>query len=155
MLFPGTREIRYWQDISSARIGSKSWLIPIEEPPGLNGNITFSKDCHCLIFAGESGTAYTRPIPEGKWSTVTNNLGIVRSITADSSRALFASGKKVLFYSTTRNRRENPPPGLQSLTGGNITGIAIDSNNSAWITDYDNGIVQGPYPLDSRTGSAN
>jgi hypothetical protein len=45
------------------------------------------------------------------------------------------------------NRGENPPLDMQSLSGGLISGVAIDTTNSAWIADFDNGIVQGPFPL--------
>jgi YEATS family len=145
LVVPGRREIRYWSDFNASSY--KSWNSPVPTPDTASGYLNFTDACTCLIFAGTSGTAYTLSPQQGKWLTVTYNLGYVHSITSDSSRILFASGKSVLFYSTTNNRRENVPSSMKSLTGGLISGVAIDSAGSAWIAVFDEGIIKGPIPL--------
>jgi hypothetical protein len=145
LIIPGRREIRYWSDFNSSSY--KSWNSPVPTLDSASGVLNFNDACHCLIFAGASGTAYILSPQQGTWSAVTNSLGYVHSITSDSSRILFASGKNVLFYSTINNRRENAPPSMQSLTGGLISGVVIDSTGSAWIADFDEGIIKGPIPL--------
>jgi YEATS family len=142
----GGKEVRYWSSFDSSSY--KTWGLPVLQTDSVSGPLNFDYTCHCLIFANRSGTAYTLSLPNGKWSTLTYNLGYVQSIASDSSRILFASGKNILFYSTTNNRRENAPTSMQPLTGGLITGVVIDSSGSAWIADFDKGIVKGPIPLD-------
>jgi YEATS family len=145
LVFPASREIRYWPDFSSQ--SSRSWPSPVPGPQPASGNLNFNQNCGCLIFSGASGAAYSLSLKSERWSTITDNLGFVHSVASDSSHILFASGNKVLFYSTANNRRENPPLTMQSLTGGLISGVAIDTDGSAWIADFDIGVVQGPIPL--------
>jgi hypothetical protein len=76
-----------------------------------------------------------------------SNLGTVQSIATSRYHILVASGKKVLFLARSDNRGENPPAGLQSLTGGHIVGVAVDATDRLWFADYDNKLVAGPFPL--------
>jgi len=145
LVIPGKREIWYWPDFNSSSYKTLNPPVPLND--STSGSLNFNGACQCLIFAGASGTAYVFSLQEGKWSTVTDKLGYVHSIASDSSHILFASGKNVLFYSRTSKRRENAPTSMQLLTGGLITGVAIDSTGSAWIADFDKGIVKGPVPL--------
>jgi hypothetical protein len=145
LIIPGRRQIRYWSDFNSSNY--IKWDSPVPASDPASGSLNFNDTCHCLIFASVSGTAYTLSPQQGKWSKVTENLGYVHSITSDSTRILFASGNKVLFYSTSKSHREEAPPSMQSLTGGIISGVALDSSGSAWIADSDNGIIKGPIPL--------
>jgi hypothetical protein len=36
---------------------------------------------------------------------------------------------------------------MQSLSGGLISGVAVDTTDSAWIADFDKGLIQGPFAL--------
>jgi hypothetical protein len=145
LVIPARREIRYWPDFSSQEY--KSWGSPVPTTDSASGSLNFNDHCRCLIFAGASGTAYNLSLQQGRWLNVTYKLGSVHSIASDSNRILFASGKSVLLYSTINNRRENAPPSLKSLPGGLISGVAIDSSGSAWIADFDKGIIKGPLSL--------
>ena len=53
----------------------------------------------------------------------------------------------MLFLARSDGHGENPPAGLQVLTGGHIVGVAVDASDRLWFTDYDKKIVEGPFPL--------
>ena len=72
---------------------------------------------------------------------------MVQSIATSRLHILLASGEKILFLARSDNRGENPPAGLQSLTGGHIVGVAVDATDSLWFADYDKKLVAGPFPL--------
>lgn len=75
------------------------------------------------------------------------------SIAVAPANVILASGKQLLFYARRDNRGENPPANLQSLRGGHITGIAVDTANGLWIADFDNSLVKGPFMLNSSMAS--
>ncbi|MBZ5696648.1 MAG: hypothetical protein LAN36_14975 [Acidobacteriia bacterium] len=141
LVLPGKKEIRYWSNWDSS--SPKSWSFNQIDRGGV---LTFDSSGRRLLYANESGTAYAISVPEGKIRPLVSNVGVVHSIATDPNHVLLASGKKVLFYSRSDNLGENPPSNMQSLSGGQISGIAVDTTNSAWIADFDNGLIQGPFP---------
>ncbi|QNI31229.1 hypothetical protein H7849_19350 [Alloacidobacterium dinghuense] len=138
------QEIRFWpiwnhpgqnfREFSSEYIGETSTL-------------GFDHPRHQLIYTDISGSAYTLSIKEWKPDRITSNLGLVQSISDDSDNFLFASGKKILFYSKANYHWQQPPASMRSLNAGLITGVAVDSSGAAWIIDRDRGTIQGPFPL--------
>lgn len=86
-------------------------------------------------------------VPGHKILQLAANVGAVRSIATSSGHILLASGNKVLFYARVNHHGENPPAAMHALLGGIITGGAVDTAQSVWITDSDNGVIQGPFPL--------
>jgi len=141
LLFPGKKEIRYWSNWESS--SPKSWpFSQIDQ----GGALTLDSNGRRLLYADGFGTAYAISVPEGKIKSLVSNVGVVHSIATDPNHVLLASGKKVLFYSRSDNLGENPPPSMQSLSGGLISGVAVDTTDSAWIADSDNGLIQGPFP---------
>lgn len=141
LLLPGKKEIRYWPNWDAS--STESWSF---NQIAQGGVLTFDSSGRRLLYAGGSGTAYAISVPEGKIQPLVSNVGAVHSIATDPNHILLASGKKVLFYSRSDNHGENPPPNMQSLSGGLISGVAVDTTNSAWIADFDNGLIQGPFP---------
>ena len=143
LVLPRRHEIWYWADYNSATNSNyRSWDWP-DQTSFEGGALDFNSSCNCLTFANQKGSAYSLSIENGKWKALTSSLGYVQSVSSDSDRVLFASGKKVFFYSRTNNRVENPPPGMKSLTGGLISGVALDNARSAaWVSDYDNGMIK-------------
>jgi hypothetical protein len=118
---------------------------------GINAKV-FSVDYRSLQRAAMEGNAIVRKLHGmlavfSKIQSLASNVGVVHSITGDSHSVLLASGKKVLFYARSDSQWQNPPPSMQSLTGGLISGVAVDSTGSAWIADFDNGILEGPLAL--------
>ena len=142
MVFPGEKEIQYWPDWSSP--AAKVWSFNQIDHGGV---LTFDGSGPRLLYADFSGTAYAISTPEGKILPLVSNVGAVHSIAIGPNDILLASGKKVLFYLRSDNRGENPPSSMQSLGGGLISGVAVDTTDSAWIADFDNGIIRGPYRL--------
>jgi hypothetical protein len=141
LVLPGTKGIRYWSNWDSS--SSKSWSF---NQIDLGAVLTLDRSGRRLLYAGTSGTAYAISIPEGKILPLVSDVGVVHSIATDPNHILLASGKKVLFYSRTDNHGENPPSNMQSLSDGLISGVAVDTTDSAWIADFDNGLIRGPFP---------
>lgn len=135
------KEIRYWNNWAAS--SSQSWSLPDMDEPG---PMVFDDIGHRLIVAGSSGKAYAISIPDGKQQLLASNLGAVTSIAASRFHILLGSGKKVLFLARADNSGENPPANLQ-LTGGHIVGVAVDATDKLWFADYDNQLVEGPFPL--------
>jgi hypothetical protein len=142
LLVPGRKEVWYWPNWESA--SPQGW--PFTQIEG-GGALAFDRSGGQLIFADESGTAYMISVPERKIQQLAANVGTVHSIATNSSHILLASGKKVLFYARVDHHGENPPGAMHALLGGLISGVAVDTAQSAWITDFDNGAIQGPFPL--------
>jgi hypothetical protein len=140
LVFPGKKEIRYWTDWGSKF--SKSWSF---NQINQGGVLTFDSRGGRLLYADGSGTAYAISVPGGEIQPLISHVGVVHSIATGPDYLLMASGKKVLYYSRSDNHGENPPSNLQSLPGGIITGLAIDSTDGVWLTDIDNGLIKGPY----------
>ena len=140
--FPARNEIRFWDswEASSPHI----WPLSGVDSPGC---VAFDVLDHRLIVADASGNAYAISIPDGTKQLLASNLGMVQSIATSRFHILVASGKKVLFLARSDNRGENPPAGLQSLTGGHIVGVAVDAADRLWFADLDNKLVAGPFPL--------
>jgi|HubBroStandDraft_1064217.scaffolds.fasta_scaffold03750_2 hypothetical protein len=140
---PDRKEIRYWDNWEAS--DSHTWSLA---PLGAPGYIEFDGTGNRLIVADDaSGTAYGVSIPDGKPQLLSGNLGSVQSIAASRFHTLFASGKKVLFLARSDNQGENPPLGWPPLPGGHIVGVAVDSSDELWVADYDNKVVEGPFPL--------
>jgi hypothetical protein len=140
---PERKEIRYWGNWEAPDY--RSW--PLAEL-GAPGYVEFDSAGQRLIVADdESGTAYAVSISDGKAQLLSGNLGSVQSIAASRFHILFASGKKVLLLARSDNQGENLPLGWPSLSGGNIVGVAVDSADELWVADYDNKVVEGPFPL--------
>lgn len=142
LTFPQANEIRYLPSWRSS--DSHSWALNDVQDIG---PIVFDKIGQRLIVADHSGKAYAVSIPDGKQQLIGMNLGWVNSISASREHILIASGTKVLSLARSNNQGENPPPSLQSLTGGHIVGVAVDANDRAWFADYDKELVKGPLPL--------
>ena len=143
MTMPDRKEIRYWDNWEAS--DSHTWSLA---PLGAPGYIEFDGTGNRLIVADDaSGTAYGVSIPDGKPQLLSGNLGSVQSIAASRFHTLFASGKKVLFLARSDNQGENPPLGWPPLPGGHIVGVAVDSSDELWVADYDNKVVEGPFPL--------
>jgi hypothetical protein len=139
---PERNEIRYWDSWDAP--SSHSWALA-----GVNshGYAAFDNIGHRLIVADASGTAYAISVPGGKVQLLASTLGSVSSIATSRFQIFVASGKKILFLSRFDNRGENPPAGLQFLTGGHIVGVAVDAADRLWFADYDNKLVAGPFPV--------
>jgi hypothetical protein len=139
---PDRKEIRHWDRWDGPSVSS--WdFVDIDSP----GILVFDTIGHRLIVADASGNAYEISVPDGKKQRMASNLGAVTSIAASRFHIILASGKKVLFLDRSDNRGENPPVGLQQLTGGHIVGVAVDASDGLWFADYDNKLVKGPFPL--------
>jgi hypothetical protein len=139
---PDRNEIRYW--VSWEAPAAQRWSLAGISSPGY---LIFDAQGHRLIVTEGSGRAYAISIPDGKNQLLASNLGFINSIATSQFHILVASGDKVLFLARSDNRGENPPSGLQSLTGGRIVGVVIDATDKVWLADYDKKIVQGPFPL--------
>jgi len=137
------KEIRYWPRWGVSTYDS--WNFQEINPEG--GVLALDKEGNRLIYAAQLGTAYGISLSAKKIQALASDIGAVHAIAKNSSQILLASGKKVLFYARADFQGENPPATMQSLTGGNISGVAVDSSNSAWVADFDNGIIEGPFPL--------
>jgi len=143
LAFPGSQEIRYWSAWSDKT--TQSFSAPESFP---NCVIHFDTYGRRLLFAGPTGNAFALALDTRQWSKLTSNLGYVNSIAVTPSSLLFASGGKVLFIArNNKNSGLNPPAGMESLGAGLISGVAVDSSNAAWITDYDKSSVRGPFSL--------
>ncbi len=139
---PDRKEIRYLDSWDSSL--PHSWQVTVNSSPGF---LTYDAIGQRLIVADDTGKAYSISVPDGKAQELASNLGSVQSIATSKFHILIASGTKVLFLARSDNHGENPPADLQTLTGGHIVGVAVDANDRLWYADYDNKLVQGPYPL--------
>ena len=139
---PSLGEIRYWDswDAPSAKI----WSLPRIKSPG---TLAFDVTSQRLIVADDSGKLYAVSVADGKAQLLASNLGMVQSIATSKLHIIVASGKKVLFIGRVDNRREKPPAGLGSLTGGQIAGVVVDGDDELWFADYDKKLVEGPFLL--------
>jgi hypothetical protein len=135
------KEVRYWSNWTAS--DAHSWPLPDMDEPG---SLTFDDIGHRVIVAGSSGKAYAISIPDGRQQLLASNLGAVTSIAVSSFHILLASGRKVLFLARSDNSGENPPANLR-LTGGHIVGVAVDATDKLWFADYDNQLIEGPFPL--------
>ena len=146
--FPSLNKVHYWLDWSSH--SSSSWSFNFThslQQINMASVLHYDEFGHRLIYADSSGTSYSISLPGGQLSYMIDNLGYVHAIAADTSRILFASGKKVLFVDRVDNRGQNPPDNMRNLTGGLISGVAVDASDAAWIADFDNNLIKGPFPL--------
>lgn len=143
VVFAGAKEIRHWSNWDSQT--NESW--PFREIDERGGVLAVDSNGHRLIYADRSDTAYGISLPDHKIQALASNVGVVHSIASNSSEVLLASGKKVLFYSRSGFRGENPPGSMAFLSGGLITGIAIDTANSLWVADFDKGAIEGPFAV--------
>jgi hypothetical protein len=139
---PQKNEIRY---LSSWEASPRSWNISGAEDLG---TITFDRVAHRIIAADYSGKAFAISTSDGAQQAMASNLGWVNSIAASPQHILVASGTKILSLARSDNHGENPPLSLQSLTGGHIVGVAIDSSDRAWFADFDKELAQGPLSID-------
>ncbi len=140
--FPVRKEIRHWENWAAA--SPERWTLGDTVLPD---TLVFDDNGHRLIVADRSGRAYGISVPDGAKQLLASNLGAVTSIATTKKHILFASGKKVLFLSRSDNQGENPPANLQTLTGGHIVGVAIDATDGLWFADYENKLVEGPFPV--------
>ena len=100
-----------------------------------------------MIYADQSGDAYSISIPEGRFSHLASMVGFASGIAADANHILFSSGTKVLFYARSDNHGENPPDTIKGARGGWLTGVSVDSSDAAWIIDHDHSSISGPFSL--------
>ncbi len=142
LTFPARNEIRVWNSWEDS--SPHSWPLGVVSSPGY---VAFDPLGHRLVLADASGNAYAISVSDGQKQLLASNLGVVQSIATSRYHILVASGKKVLFLARSDNRGENPPAGLQLLTGGHIVGVAVDATDRLWFADYDNKLVAGPFPL--------
>lgn len=139
---PARNEIWFVDSWDSSSLHRWS-LADVAEP----GYLIFDNVGHRLIVTDTSGKAYAVSLVDGKTQFLASNLGVVQSISTSKSHILAASGTKILFLARSDNRGENPPPALQTLTGGHIVGVTVDADDAVWFADYDNRLVKGPVPL--------
>lgn len=142
LAIPVRQQIQYWQNWGTGP--ARSFSLPEATS---NCVLKFDVIGQRLIYAGPTGTSYALSLDATKWSRLAMNLGYVNSVDTSYSHLLFASGSKVLFRSRSNNTGEDPPPSMRSLNVGLTSGVAVDSSNAAWITDYNNSSVKGPFPL--------
>jgi hypothetical protein len=100
-----------------------------------------------LITADTDGNAWGVSTENGSKQMLTGGLGYVQSLAVSSQFIIAASGKKVLFRNRSDNKGTNPPSGFGPLPGGSLVGVAVDQRGGLWIADYDNKLVEGPFPL--------
>ncbi len=143
VVLAGKGEIQYWSKWTVP--ASKSWDLSEINPRG--GALALDKDNHRLIYADQLGKAYGILLPQGKIQALASDVGAVHGIAMSPEQFLLASGTKVLFYSRADFHGENPPASMTSLSGGIVSGVAVDGSNSAWVADFDKGIIEGPLPL--------
>ena len=143
VVLAGKKEIRYW--LNWAVPASETWDLSEINPQG--GALALDKDNHRLIYADQIGKAYGILLPQGKIQALASDVGAVHAIGMSPARILLASGTKVLFYSRAGFQGENPPTSMKSLSGGIVSGVAVDASNSAWVADFDKGVIEGPIPL--------
>jgi hypothetical protein len=139
---PDQSEIRYWDNWETP--SAHTWSLAGISAPGY---LIFDAKGDRLIVADDSGHAYAISVRDGKWQLLASNLRYVNSIATSQFHILVASGDKVLFLARSDNHGENPPPGLESLFGGRIVGVAVDAAGKLWLADYDKALVEGPFPL--------
>ena len=139
---PDRKEIRYWDTWDATSY--HTWTIPESGSPGY---LVFDAAGHRLIIADDTGTAYAISVPDGRRQLLSGKLGAVQSLAASRFHVLVASGTRVLFLARSDNHGENLPVGSQTLPGGHIVGVAVDKSDKLWLADYDNKLVEGPFPL--------
>ncbi len=139
---PDRNEIRHWD--TWAPSSPTAWRL---SGTASLGYLVFDDIGRRLIVADTSGSAYGVSVSDGAKQLLASNLGAVTSIATSKNHILIASGTKVLFLSRADNRGENPPANLQTLTGGHIVGVAVDTTDGLWFADYDNKVVVGPFPV--------
>jgi hypothetical protein len=111
------------------------------------GPLAFDRIGNRLIVGDESGNAFIVSVANGTNQLLVSNLGWITSIAASRTHILVGSGTTVFSISRADDRREIPPPSLQSLTGGHIVGVVVDGSDNAWFADWDKELVEGPLPL--------
>lgn len=141
LTFPDQKEIRYLKGWDAP---VQSWSFEGADDPGY---IIYDELGRRLIVADASGKAYSVSAADGSKQLLASNLGSVSSMAVSRFHILVASGNKVLFLARSDGHGENPPAGLQSLTGGIISGVAVDGSDSLWFADYDKRLIEGPFPL--------
>jgi hypothetical protein len=143
LALPGQEEVRYWPNWSSTTF--QSFTLPEKVT---NCVLKFDAQSQRLIYAGPGGSAYALAPGTGKWTQLASNLGYVNSIAITANQFLFASGNKVLFYSKSSNTGQTPPASMSSIGGSLTSGVDVDSSYAAWVADYNNSTIRGPFPLD-------
>jgi hypothetical protein len=88
-----------------------------------------------LLAETSGGKLYTVSISDGKAKLLADNLGWANAVIADDKHIAIASGKKILFLSRADFHGENPPTEIQTLTGGLVSGLAIDGSGRLWPLD--------------------
>ena len=136
--------IRYWRNWSIS--ASDSWDLSGINPQG--GALAIDRDNNRLIYADRQlGKAYGIELSRGNIKTLASDVGAVHAIATSPNQFLLASGAKVLFYSKPGFQGENPPISMKSLDRGTLSGVDVDSSNSAWVANFDKGTIEGPLPL--------
>lgn len=144
VVLAGKQEIRYWRNWNMT--ASDSWDLRGISPHG--GALAIDRDNNRLIYADRQlGKAYGIELSRGNVKTLAYDVGAVHAIATSPNQFLLASGAKVLFYSKPGFQGENPPISMQSLGRGTLSGVAVDSSNSAWVANFDKGTIEGPLPL--------
>ena len=141
LTFPDQKEIKYLKSWDGS---VQTWSLGGADDPGY---IIYDELGHRLIVADASGKAYSVSTADGTKQLLASNLGSVSSMAISRFHIVVASGTKILFLARSDGHGENPPAGLQSLTGGIISGVAVDGSDSLWFADYDKKLVEGPFPL--------
>jgi hypothetical protein len=142
LALPGRDEVRYWPNWGASTF--QSFTLPER---ATNCVLNFDPYGQRLIYGGANGFSYALTPGTGKWTPVSSNLGYINSIATTYNRLLFASGNKVFFFARSNNTGQAPPLSMSSLGGSLTSGVAVDSSNAAWITDYNNSSIRGPFPL--------
>jgi hypothetical protein len=143
IVLAGRREIRSWPNWGTSAFNS----LDLSQINPRGGVLVMDKDNHRLIYADQLGKAYSIDLSGGMIKTLSSDVGAVHAIAASPNQFLLASGTKVLFYSKPGFQGENPPNSMKSLGGGILSGVAVDSSNSAWLANFDKGTIEGPLPL--------
>jgi Carboxypeptidase regulatory-like domain len=136
--FANGAELWHWSDWNSNSPGR------IQVPSSGITSLAMDRRGGRILFGDRTGHVYALSLPNGMSTLLTSNAGWVASLTANANHIFIASGNKILLISRSTNQGENPPPVLQKLTGGAISGVAVDAQDRLWYSDVDKGIVTGP-----------
>jgi hypothetical protein len=92
---------------------------------------------------------YAVSVLNGKVTMVTSGIGQrITSIAPHANQIFIASGKRVSLIRRSDNHGEKPPPALEIMTGGEISGVASDASGNIWYADMDKGTIAGPLAIE-------
>jgi hypothetical protein len=143
LAIPELQEVKYWSDWQSAAARTIPFAFSVS-----GAAISVDVPQHRAVLADADGSIYVINSEEGKATKLATFHGNANAVGLSSHYVLIASGKKIIAYARDGFKSSPTPRSLSNMLPGTFVGIAIDTNDKAWVIDSDHDLIRGPLDLD-------